>query len=163
MSKGLVYLRPMRLVCLRATGAYEDTVVSTWKRLDAWLGERGIAATSPRYGLFRDNPNTLPAAECRYDAACALPDDVDAAGSELMAVRMPGGTYQRHRVVGRYDDLHAKAFAMCTAELPSRGLAVAPNRPLVVVYFSDPLKRDADNLKAEICLPVSASVGDAAA
>lgn len=155
MSQGFVYLRPTRLVSVRAMGPYQESVADAWTRLNGWLRERGIKPAGMRYGLARDNPLNVAPSQCRYDAACELPAGYDAAGTELTAIRMPGGAYLRRRIVGRYGQLLAAALPICNEVLPSRGLIVAANRPCVVVYFDDPLKRDVDGLKADVCFPIS--------
>lgn len=158
MSSRFVYLRPTRLVFVRQLGAYETSVVAAWERLYSWMRQRGLQADGGSfYGLVRDNPAKVPAGKCRYDACIELPLNLDtAAMAEIQVQRLPAGAYSRHKYVGRYDNIAATTLPICNEQIPALGLRVAEERPMVVIYMADPLRRDADQLKAEICVPVSA-------
>jgi AraC family transcriptional regulator len=69
MNSGLVYLRPTRLVYLRATGPSETSIPGAWSQLLAWHDKCGLGVPGGcGYGLARDNPDLVGADKCRYDA-----------------------------------------------------------------------------------------------
>lgn len=160
MTKGFVYLRPTRLVSVRAVGPYQETVPAAWTRLTAWLRERGHDVRGPRYGLAHDNPLRVDPAQCRYDAACEIPEPFEGVSGEMRQVRLPSGAFIRHRIVGRYADLLANARPIYNEDRPANGLTTSANRPVVLIYFHDPLDRETAGRKADVCLPVSANEHD---
>ena len=55
MKSGFVYLRPSRLVYVRASGPYQQTIPQAWERLMGWLEKNGLHSPVGRgYGLMRD-------------------------------------------------------------------------------------------------------------
>lgn len=157
VNSRFVYLRPTRLVYFRETGPYATSVLAAWKRLNGWMGKRGIVAPDGMfYGLARDNPAKVPTENCRYDACIELPLGLDGpALTEIQVQRLPAGAYIRHKYVGRYSGIGAAALPICNDWVPNRGLRLAAERPLVVIYMSNPSQRDVNGLKAEICAPVA--------
>ena len=99
MIGGLVYLRPARMVFVRATGPYETSIPHAWEKMFAWLEKSGIDNPVGRgFGLARDNPATVGPQNCRYDACVEVkPQYEERAGRELGLMTLPGGSYLSNR------------------------------------------------------------------
>lgn len=158
MKSGLVYLRPSRLAYVRATGPYETSMAAAWEQMLGWLEKNGLHSPVGRgYGLMRDCPATTAADKCRYDACVDLnPFFEERAMRELGAQTLPGGSYLRMRNVGSYDALRTKLAGIHYAFEAPAGLKMDERRPLVTIYLDDPRRFSTDELRADICVPVSA-------
>jgi AraC family transcriptional regulator len=158
MKSGLVYLRPSRLAYVRVTGAYETSIVKAWDQMLSWLEKHGLHSPIGRgYGLMRDCPKIIAPEKCRYDACVDLnPFFEERAIRELGAQTLPGGSYMRIRNIGSYDNLRGKLPGLYTDFEAPAGLRFDERRPLVTIYLDDPRRMSDDDLRADICLPISA-------
>ena len=157
MSSGTVYLRPSRLVYVRATGPYENSVLRAWERLLGWLDKHGLQSPIGRgYGMMRDNPNVTAPENCRYDACVDLhPFFEERAIRELSAQTLPGGAYVRMRKTGAYEALREDILGFYKGFEAANGLRFDQRRPLITIYLDEPRRFRADDLRADICVPVS--------
>lgn len=154
MSGGQVYLRPQRLIYVRAVGAYETAVPEAWEQLLGWVDKNGFSSlVESWYGLARDPAG----AECRYDACVPVdPMFEDRALRELGMTSLPNGAYVRQKFRGKYADL-VGTFSGFYSSFPASGDATLDvRRPMVSIYFKDPRTAGDGDLRAEICVPVSA-------
>lgn len=155
---GLVYLRPVPVVYFRAIGPYATTVNAAWSSMFAWLDNFDLRKSAGRgYGLARDNPRVVGHEKCRYDACIEMPADLDPAALEhVLTQRLPGGAYARQRHVGHYENIRNVIVEMRDTWAPTAGLSIDSRRPIVTIYLSDPADVGPAQLKADVCLPVSA-------
>lgn len=154
----LMYLRPARLISVRETGRYEDSIPKAWNRLSGWLDANGFHAALGRgYGLARDNPLQLGVEKCRYDACVLIPAQLeDKTPRELDVTILPGGAYACRRLSGSYDGMRSAVTNAYAEFTPLPGLCFDGNRPVVSIYLDNPRRfRDRD-LRADICVPVIA-------
>ena len=160
MKSGLVYLRPSRLVYVRHTGPYETTIPAAWKVMMAWLAKNDMHSSMGRgYGLLRDCPKNVAPEKLRFDACVDLdPLFEERAIRELGAQTLPGGSYMRVRAVGSYEQLQSKLATYHTNFEAPAGFKLDERRPLVTIYLDSPIRAD-DNLRADVCLPVSVASG----
>ena len=156
MSVGFVYLRPLRVVSVRAFGLYATSASSAWKQMFAWLDDSGMRREIGRgYGLMRDNPALTAPENCRYEACVEL-----LAGYETLVpagfdvIRLPGGAYARRRHSGS-DTLRSTITTLRDEWVPSQGLTVDGRRPMIEIYCDDPLVVAPIARKIEVCIPVS--------
>ncbi|MBK9079013.1 MAG: GyrI-like domain-containing protein [Hyphomicrobium sp.] len=158
MNSGLVYLRPTRLVYLRATGPYETSIPDAWSRLLAWHDKCGLGSPAGRgYGLARDNPERVGHDKCRYDACIeANPLIEERALRELGLITLPGGSYTRMRQATSYDSLRAIVSGLHAEFEAPRDLKLDERRPIVTIYLDDPRRTDDAKLRADVCVPVAA-------
>ena len=161
MKSGLLYLRPSRLTYVRMTGAYETTIPAAWEKMFAWLEKIGCNSSFGRgYGLARDNPNTVGADKCRYDACIVLePIFEERAIRELGAQMLPGGSYIRERRVGAYEDLCTQVAKLHASFEAQAGLILDERRPVVTIYLDDPRRMPPAELRSDFCVPVKAKTG----
>ncbi len=158
MKSGLLYLRPSRLTFVRLTGPYETTIPAAWDKMFAWLDKVGCNSSFGRgYGLARDNPNTVGADKCRYDACIELePIFEERAIRELGAQTLPGGSYVRERRIGDYQDLCVQVAKLHAAFEAPTGLMIDDKRPVVTIYLDDPRRMPPAELRSDFCVPVKA-------
>ena len=158
MQNGLVYLRPSRLIYIRATGPYETSIQKAWGEMFSWIDRNGFGSVLGRgVGMARDNPSIVPADRCRYDACIeAKPQYEDRAMRELGILTLPGGPYVRQRKSGGYDAIRLLVTQMHATFQAPNGLRLDDNRPLVTFYLDDPRRIDLEDLRADVCIPVTA-------
>ena len=161
MNKGMVYLRPFRLVYARVTGPYESSIPAAWDKMLGWLSKNGLHSPIGRgFGLARDNPAAVGMDKCRYDACVELdPYMEERAMRELAVQTMPGGSYVRQRQSGDYASITSVVSGLHQSFEAPPGLRFDDKRPLVTMYLDDPRKFEQEQLRADICLPVSAKTG----
>jgi len=158
MSMGTVYLRPSRLAYVRVTGPYVEAAPQAWERLLTWLSKNGFSSALGRgYGMMRDNPFTVAPEKCRYDACVDLdPMFEERAIRELAAQTLPGGSYVRLRRSGNYDALRAEVTDYYRSFDAPAGLRLEDRRPIVTIYLDNPQRFAGNDLRADVCVPVSA-------
>jgi AraC family transcriptional regulator len=154
----LLYLRPARLVYVRETGPYERTIPRAWYRLSNWLDDRGLYKMLGRgYGLARDNPADVGATNCRYDACIEVSAEFeDRAIRDLGLATLPGGAYACRRLTGDYDRIRSVVSKVYSDFQPFAGLGVDEGRPVVTIYVDNPNYYKESDLRADICMPVTA-------
>ena len=163
MKNGLVYLRPQRMVYVRAVGPYEQSIPEAWNKMFAWIAKHAIHSPAGRgYGLAHDAG--AKTAEPCYDACVQLtPLFEERAIREHAVMMLPGGPYMRHRYIGRYNGVsELLSDAQRVIELPA-DLRIDQRRPLVTIYLDDPAAVHSNDLRADICLPVAANSASRAA
>lgn len=159
MKSGLVYLRPARLAYVRVTGAYETSIPEAWSRLLEWTEKNGFSSpVGHGYGLARDNPLRVSADKCRYDACVPVtPLSDDRAMRELGVITLPGGSYTRVRHAGGYEPIRSMIAGLYNNFDAPVDLKLDDKRPIITIYLDDPRRFDADDLRADICVPVTAA------
>jgi AraC family transcriptional regulator len=153
----LVYLRPIRLMYVREIGAYERSIPKAWERLVAWLHASGLYKPVGRgYGLACDDPMRVGRESCRYDACVeADPGTEHRATGELGVASLPGGAYACQRLFGGYDRITSIVANVYSDFEPLPGLAMDESRPVVTLYIDNPEANSRDELRADICVPVT--------
>lgn len=159
MKVGLVYLRPARMTYIRVTGPYETSIPEAWDRMLAWVDKNGLSSPVGRgYGLARDNPDRVGADCCRYDACIQVtPLFEERAARELGLITLPAGPYTRLREAGGYDKIRSVVANLHTAFEPPAELRLDDRRPVVTIYLDDPRRFDPVDLRADVCVPVTAA------
>lgn len=155
---GLVYLRPVQVAYFRYQGSYAKSSVDAWAAMFSWLDASGLRAAVGRgYGLQRDNPQEVGLGACRYDACVEVPDGLDPGLLDKVSMqKLPGGAYARTRHVGSYEDVSRVITSMRDGWMSSNQLMIDTRRPIVTIYLVDPKNADTKQLKADVCLPVTA-------
>jgi AraC family transcriptional regulator len=154
----LLYLRPAKLIYVRETGPYERTIPRAWDRLLNWLDDRGLYKTLGRgYGLARDNPKDVGFNSCRYDACIEVTSELeDRAICEVGLATLPGGAYACRRLTGDYDQIRSVVSTVYSEFEPVPGLRMDESRPVVTIYVDNPNTYKESDLRADICMPVTA-------
>lgn len=159
MNSGLVYLRPSRLTYVRVTGPYETAIPQAWAKLFSWLDKHGMNTPPGRcYGLSRDNPQRMDAAQCRYDACIEMnPLFEERAMRDLGLVSLPAGPYARVRHASGYAGLSTALSDLYGTFKAPPDLRLDDRRPMVTIYLADPRKLEPASLRADVCVPVAAA------
>jgi DNA gyrase inhibitor GyrI len=159
MKSGLVYLRPARMTYIRVTGPYEKSIPEAWARMLEWVDRHGLSSPIGRgYGLARDNPERVGAQHCRYDACVMVtPLFEERASRELGLITLPAGPYARLRRAGGYDQIPSVVAGLHTGFESPPDLRLDDRRPIVTIYLEDPRRFDPVDLRADVCVPVSAA------
>lgn len=166
MKNGLVYLRPARLTYVRVIGPYETSIPEAWQQMFDWIDKNGLNSPVGRgYGLARDNPQRVGAEHCRYDACIQVtPMFEDRAARELGLITLPAGPYTRLRKAGAYEQIRSVVADIHNHFEPPAELRLDDRRPIVTIYLEDPRRSATKDLRADVCVPVTAnrSIRDAA-
>jgi AraC family transcriptional regulator len=125
-----------------------------------WLDTNGLRSPVGRgYGLARDNPSAVAPEACRYDACVDLdPLFEERAGRELGIQTLPGGPYVRSRKKGDYADVTRFIMTLHNTFQPHPGLRLDDKRPIVTIFLEDPRGVEIEELRSDVCVPVSAKV-----
>ena len=144
---------------VREGGAYERSIPKAWERLVAWLQASGLYKPIGRgYGLARGDPMKIRAESCWYDACVVAESDTEGhAVGELGITTLPGGAYMRRRLFGSYEGINPIVASIYSDFEPLPGLALDESRPVVTVYIDNPEANSRDELRADICVPVTAA------
>jgi AraC family transcriptional regulator len=163
MKSGLVYLRPARLAYVRVTGPYATSIPEAWSRLLSWVDKYGLnSPVGHGYGLARDNPLRVGVDKCRYDACVQVtPLFEERALRELGLVTLPAGPYTRLRQAGGGTPIRSVIADLYTDFTAPAVLKRDDRRPVVTIYLDDPRRFDANDLRADVCIPVMAARGSA--
>lgn len=158
MVRSLIYVRPFAVVFVRAYGAYAKSVNLAWGRMFQWMDDNGLGAeVDVGYGLAHDDPRRTAPELCRYDACIALPKDVPAERlAELDRRILPPGVYAREQLTGSYEAMGDLVSCIRDDWVPRHGLAVDSGRPVMTIYRNSPRYFPANELRADICLPITA-------
>lgn len=153
----LHYLRPLALAFVRVTGTYAPASRLAWSQMTDWADQEGFRPEPGQlgYGLLHDDPKTIPAGECRYDACIELTPACDAAvRGKLPMQRTKGGVHLCRNHVGPVTDLAQSFSAVCQDPLLSSDLRIDPARPIIVTYLNDPRATPPHEQRATLNLPV---------
>ena len=151
----------------RSKGPYAQSSLAAWSRMFEWLRASGmIRATGSGYGLLLDDPRSVDASECRYDACVELISGyAEKLPGDIGMRRLPGGAYVRCRHTTGADGLGRAISQLRDEWMPTRGLIIDPRRPVIEVYLDDPAEVAWDKRRIDLCVPVKAidEVGRSAA
>lgn len=159
MSSGFVYLRPVPVLFCRQRGPYGASAAKAWDAVLSWLGEVGLREnTANGYGLMHDDPRKVPVTECRYDACVPIPAEFEPRIPEQFSFcYLPGGAFTRQRFKGQQAELANAIVEMRDSWLPEHGLDLDGNRPLITIFYDDPLLVPDGQRKIDICVPIKVS------
>lgn len=158
MSSGLVYLRPVFVMFVRAHGAYGESATNAWQKMFKWIDENNQRhVVQAGYGLLHDNPKVISLDECRYDACIEVPDGFQNKIPETFAVqRLPGGAFARRKHQGTAKEIAVTISDLRDRQVKDSGLSFDPRRPVLEIYHDDPDKVPDGKRKIDVCLPVTA-------
>ena len=158
VNTGFVYLRPLNVVAVRATGPYEHSAAQAWSKVFDWLRRTGlIRQIGTGYGLLLDDPRQVAPDKCRYEACVELIEEARLLVPESFTIRrLPGGAYVRQRHVGGTPGLAQAISNLRNNWVPNRELAVDVRRPVIEIYLDNPDHVPEERQRIDICMPISA-------
>lgn len=145
-------LPPRRLAAMRHVGPYAE-IGPTFDRLFAWGRGNGLIGPDTRsFGVYLDDPGTVPAAKLRSAAGITVGPDFTARDG-VHILDMAGGRHAVIRHQGPYAELEG-AYAWLYGEwLPASGFEAA-DRPCCEEYLNDPATLPPAQWLTDVCLPL---------
>ncbi|UUX50606.1 AraC family transcriptional regulator [Nisaea acidiphila] len=145
------------MLALRHLGPYHE-VGRAFSELKGWLGKQGLDdMVIGSYGISYDDPESVAAADLRYDACAAL-----RAGAELPEGSLPdgmrfdtlsSGRYACALLEGSYTGMQDTFHRLFGHWLPESG-EEPDARPCMEWYLNDPMEVSEHELRTLICIPV---------
>jgi AraC family transcriptional regulator len=146
-------LPALRLAAVRHVGPYHG-IGAAFDRLQAWGAARGLVRPGTRFfGLFHDDPGSVPADRLRADAGFAVGPEFAGEG-EVGVIEVPAAPRVAVlRFRGPYAELE-RAYGWLYGEwLPASGEEPA-DRPGLEEYVNDPRATPPPELLTDIMLPL---------
>jgi AraC family transcriptional regulator len=153
-----VTIQPMpvfRLAALRHQGP-DDGIGQAFDRLAAWGHARGLIGPATRFfGLYHDDPASVPAAGLRADASFTLPAGVVADGG-VRILDMPAFEAATLVFQGPYAGLDRAYDWVLGTWLPGSGraLSVTPQTPIMDEGLNNPRTTPPAGLLTRIIIPL---------
>ncbi len=139
-----------RLAYIRRTGAYGAGNYALMEKLKAWAGDNGLFTKSAVIlGISRDNPETTPPENCRYDACIVIADDYEITDCGLKEEQLPGGRYAIVTIAHIVEAVR-EAWGAIFSQLSACGQRPDFSRPILERYIPAMIDRH----MCEICVPI---------
>ena len=140
-------------------GPYHE-VDDSYRQLFGWARANGLMEPMPHiYGFSWDDPNIVPAAELRFDAAISLPKDWQKRSYLSVVIsNFPGGLWAITRHQGSYNQVGSVFQELMGLWIPTSGYLPDNQRPCLEIYLNTPLTSAKPNLLTEICIPIQKAV-----
>ncbi len=151
----IVELDPMRVVYFRSSKGYEpEGVKGAFSRLGEHFSKNPPTGETLVLGLAWDDPESVPTAKCRYDAAYTYAGDAPTGVDGVH--ELTGGTFVHYRYVGPYGGM---GIALEDAHQQLRELSGYRMREAasIEIYRNDPASTPPAELITDIHLPVQKS------
>jgi AraC family transcriptional regulator len=146
-------IKPVRLAALRHAGSYME-IGGTFDRLFAWGAGRGLVGPATRsFGIYYDDPGSVPLKELRSDATFTIADGAKVDG-DVRAITLEGGRYAVIQHKGPYAELERAYRWLYRDWLPQSGEDAA-NRPPFEEYVKGPKGLPPAEWLTEVCLPLA--------
>lgn len=141
----------LRVAAVHHRGPY-NTISQAFERLGAVAGPAGLFAQSgaAMIGIYHDDPEALPAAELRSEAAIVVAEGTHIP-AELTELRIPAGRYAMTTHVGPYTQLGDTWARLMGEWLPSSGERLGPGMSYEI-YVNDPGSAAPGELRTELYL-----------
>ena len=148
----LVELPALRVATIENRGDYR-LANRSFERLMTIAATTGLLTPATRtIGIYRDDPESVPAAELRSAACITVPDDWTPS-EELKEGRVEGGRYARIVHTGPYTELETAYDWLYRTWLPTSGQDPR-DLPCVEEYLNDPRQVPAKDLETAVMMPL---------
>jgi AraC family transcriptional regulator len=146
-------VRPrLRVAAIHCRGDYQITS-KAFERLMATVAMTGLlSATTRTFGIFRDDPVSVPQDDLRSTACVTVPDGWMPAG-ELVEGHVEGGRYASIIHTGPYNELKAAYNWLYQTWLPLSG-EEPRDLPCVEEYLNNPRDVPAKDLQTAVMMPL---------
>jgi AraC family transcriptional regulator len=147
-----IELPGLRVAAIHHRGDYQLTS-KAFERLMTVAATTGLLTPTTRtFGIYRDDPLSVPQDELRSTACITVPDEWEPAG-ELLDGHIEGGRYARIVHTGGYPELRTAYDWLYQTWLPSSG-EEPRNLPCVEEYLNDPRQVAAKVLETAVMMPL---------
>ena len=148
-------IKPVRLAAMRHTGSYME-IGPVFERLFAWGAGRGLIGPQTRsFGVYYDDPGSVPLKDLRSDATFVIGNDIKVDG-DVCAITLEGGRYAVIQHKGPYAELEGAYRWLYREWLPQSGDDAA-DRPAFEEYVKGPKGLPPSEWLTEVCLPLAES------
>ncbi len=143
---------PQRVAALEHRGDYNQ-IGKTFDRLSAWAAGKGLLGPETEFfGIYYDDPSSMPLADLRSDACISVPESFRGEG-EYAVKHTPGGRCAVFVHTGPYAELQLAYDWMYQTWLPGSGEAPG-SEPCFEHYLNDPREVPPAQLRTAICVPL---------
>jgi AraC family transcriptional regulator len=141
------------LAALRHTGPYMG-IGAAFDRVQAWGNARGLIGPGTRFfGVYHDDPSSVPAAQCRADAGFTVGPEVTAEG-EVRVIDLPATRAAVLRFKGPYAEIERAYAWLYGTWLPQSGQEPG-SLPCMEEYLNDPRSTPPSELLTDIIMPLA--------
>jgi AraC family transcriptional regulator len=148
----IVMLPRLRVATIEHRGDYQLTT-NAFQRLATVAATTGLFGPTTRtFGIYHDDPVSVPQDELRSNACITVPDAWVPSG-ELAEAHVEGGRYARVLHVGPYVELRVAYDWLYQTWLPGSGQEPR-NLPCVEEYLNDPRQTAAKDLETAVMMPL---------
>jgi AraC family transcriptional regulator len=148
----LIDLPMLRVATIENRGHYRIATKS-FERLMTIAATTGLLTPATRtIGIYRDDPESVPAEELR-SAACITVPDGWTPSAELKEAQIEGGPYARVVHTGPYTELEWAYDWLYRTWLPASGRDPR-NLPCIEEYLNDPRQVPAKDLETAVMMPL---------
>jgi AraC family transcriptional regulator len=146
-------LDPQPVAALAHRGNYQG-IGETFERLNAWAAGQGLLGPQSRsFGIYYDDPQSLPASTLRADACIQVPTDLPLE-APFRHLQTPGGRCAVLEFVGPYAELDQAYQWLFSQWLPDSGEQPG-DAPCFEEYLNDPRTVSPAQLRTAICIPLA--------
>jgi AraC family transcriptional regulator len=146
-------VQPIHLAAMRHAGSYME-IGAVFERLFAWGAGRGLVGPTTRYfGIYYDDPESVPVHKLRSDATFAIADSTKLEG-DVRAITLEGGRCAVIQHKGPYAELERAYRWLYRDWLPQSG-EEAGDRPCFEEYLNDCRSLPPSEWLTEVCLPLA--------
>jgi AraC family transcriptional regulator len=143
---------PQRVAAMEYRGDYTQ-IGPTFERLSLWAAGKGLMApTSRSYGIYYDDPASMPVDKLRADACVTVPEGTRVDG-DVKLTQTPSGRCAEIIHVGPYSELHRAYDWFYREWLPRSGEAPG-DQPCFEEYLNDPRHVAPSKLETAIRIPL---------
>lgn len=142
---------PVVVAALPYRGPYH-AIGTTFERLGAWAGSRGLAQNRS-FGLYYDDPESVPEDELKSDACIEIPGTFALENGGPQRLDIAGGRYAVLVHTGPYAELERPYRWLYGEWLPNSGEEAA-DAPVVEEYLNDPRALPPSQWRTAICVPL---------
>jgi AraC family transcriptional regulator len=148
----LIDLPALRVAAIENRGDYR-LANKSFERLMTIAATTGLLTSATRtIGIYRDDPESMPAAELRSAACITVPDGWKPSG-ELKEAQIEGGPYARIVHTGPYTELETAYDWLYRTWLPASGRDPR-DLPCIEEYLNDPRQVPAKDLETAVMMPL---------
>jgi AraC family transcriptional regulator len=143
----------VRLAAIAHRGDYQE-IGAAFEKVIGWAASQGLAPASLRsFGIYYDDPDSVPKAQLRSDATVLIPPDLKPAG-EVRAVDIPALRCASVIHKGPYAELERPYRFLYREWLPNSGQLPADHPPFEE-YLNNPHGLPPTEWLTRICLPLA--------
>jgi len=147
-----IELPKLRVAAIHHRGDYQLTS-KAFERLTAVAATTGLLTPTTRtFGIYRDDPLSVPQHELRSTACITVPAEWEPSG-ELVEGHIEGGRYARVVHTGPYPELRAAYDWLYQTWLPNSG-EEPRDLPCVEEYLNNPRQIAAKGLETAVMMPL---------